>query len=626
MLTKTRLTKHLAPRLLRFGCALVLAACTPGSAPPEPALSRAPTLPDVQAPNPAPPRAPTASATIEPPTEPSACQPADTAQSACASPPQALAPSAPPPSLFGGIKAVESTKGIVVAVEPLAAGIGARVLAEGGNAADAAVATAFALAVTHPNAASLGGGGFALVRGASRTTLAIDFRETAPRSFTTTQFAGLLSKKGLGHAAVGVPGFVRGLALLRDQYGTLPLATLLAPAIALAQKGFPLGAFQARLLERAFADLKQNGPARRAFAVQGKVVAQGQRLRQPDLAWVLERIAQAGAEDFYSGEIAQRLVATLGRHGMAADDLRQYRAAVREPLSIPYGPYTLETMPPPSAGGVALIGTLLASAEQPLGAAESAHFIHQLLEAQRRAQAVRKLQVVDPDSLTADEQGRQRARFVDPSFWRSLPIDPEHATPSSALRTDAQPEVESEHTTHLSIADRNGMVVSLTTTLSGSYGARVVAGGTGIVLNNALGSFSWIGENQPRGGQRTTSSMAPTLLLADGEAVAVLGTPGGDTIPSTLAQIVQHLVDRRRPLDQAIEAPRWHQSFLPDEGRYEVNAKPGNEVLTALTRMGHKLRRLPYRMGDANCIVLANGSAFGYADSREPGTAMGASP
>jgi gamma-glutamyltranspeptidase/glutathione hydrolase len=206
-----------------------------------------------------------------------------------------------------------------------------------------------------------------------------------------------------------------------------------------------------------------------------------------------------------------------------------------------------------------------------------------------------------------------------------VPIDPARATPSSAIGSQwASVPVESENTTHLSVADRNGMVVSLTTTLCASFGAKVVASGTGMVLNNAVATFSATGDNQPAPARRTTSSMAPSLLLAGGRTVAVLGTPGGDTIPSTLAQIIRHLVDEQLPLDRAVEASRWHHGFLPDEARYEPSAGKNLELLGELTSRGHRLRGFQRRMGDANCIVLDGARAYGYADTREPGLAVAA--
>ncbi len=521
---------------------------------------------------------------------------------------------------------MRSSDGLVVAVEPTAARIGAQVLSAGGNAVDAAVATTLALAVTHPSAASLGGGGFALVRARSGETSAFDFREVAPRSLTRARFERMIAAGARGPESVGVPGMVAGLALLLERFGTRSLADLLGPARELARAGHALGPWQAQLIRSSFPLLSQDPAAQRVFGRRGRPLAAGERLGQADLAWCFEQLATGGAEAFYTGAIARRLVRALAPNGPTLEDLAGYRALLREPLRVPYGDFTLETMPPPSAGGVALIGTLLAARAAPV-ALDPVGRVHVLLEAERRAQAVRRLQIVDPDTLGPEQNAARQARFTDPRFWQTPPIDPGRATPSRALVTaPAEPSAESEHTTHLSVVDRDGLVVSLTTTLSGSFGAKLVAHGTGIVLNNSVGSFGSTGDNQPRGGQRTVSSMAPTLLLWQGETRAVLGTPGGDTIPSTLAQLVRHLIDDRLALDRAVEAPRWHHGFLPDVARYETTPEPDRALLRALTARGHQLRAAPRRFGDANCIVLSGLLAFGYADSREPGLAVAALP
>jgi len=274
---------------------------------------------------------------------------------------------------------------------------------------------------------------------------------------------------------------------------------------------------------------------------------------------------------------------------------------------------------------VALIGALLALQNTPTPVPGSPAAIHLLIEVEKRAQAERRQSVLDPDALTESERAARSTRWFDPAFWLRVKIEPERATPSSALAalTPIEP-VESEHTTHLSVTDRNGMVVSWTTTLCASFGARVVAAGTGIVLNNAVATFSANGDNQPAPARRTVSSMAPTLLLSAGRVAAVLGTPGGDTIPSTLTQLVRHLVDEGEPLDRAVDAERWHHGFFPDEARYEPSAAADPALLRALAGFGHRLRRSTRRMGDANCIVFDGQRAYGYADLREPGVAVAA--
>lgn len=524
------------------------------------------------------------------------------------------------PPFEGGPGAVASTSGVVVAVEQQAAAIGASVLAAGGNAVDAAVATVLALSVTHSSAASLGGGGFALLRRPGGPTLAFDFRESAPSALGRRDFDAMQRAGGHGKESVGVPGLVAGLVALRERAGSRPLSELAQPAVELAERGFVLGRWEAELFQMSFPHLKDDPTLRRTFFADGKPPTAGSRIVQPELAWTLARLRDAGADAFYRGDIAERLAKALAPRGPSLDDLSNYRCIERSPLVSSYRGYVVETMPPPSAGGVALVGTLLMLANAARSESSSAEAVHYLLEAQRRAQAERRLGVTDPDRVDEAERERRRLGWLSPESWLTAPITAE-ATPSQRLRR-APPEAEreAEHTTHVSVADRDGMVVSLTTTLSASFGAWIAAAGTGIVLNNAVASFSSTGENQPRAGARTTSSMAPTLLLSEGQVRAVLGTPGGDTIPSTLSQIVSHLVDERSSLQAAIEAPRWHQAFLPDEARYEPELKSA-PILPELVRRGHRLRALRRRFGDANAIVLAGNVAYGYADSREPGTA-----
>lgn len=527
----------------------------------------------------------------------------------------------PLPAFEAGPGAVASTEGIVVAVEKQAAQVGAQVLARGGNAVDAAVATVLALSVTHSSAASLGGGGFALVRSPHGPTLAFDFRENAPSALDRRGFDAMQQAGGHGKDSVGVPGLVAGLAAIHERAGSRPFSDLVEPAIALAEKGFIVGRWEAELFRMRSRDLKADASLRRTFFKNNKPPEGGARIVQPELAWTLKRLRDGGADAFYRGDIAQRLAKALVPRGPSLDDLAKYRCIERSPLATAYRGYVIETMPPPSAGGVALVGTLALLANVSRTESSSADAIHYLLEAQRRAQAERRLGVIDPDLLDPSESERRRGRWLSSAFWLTSPITAE-ATPSGSLRqAPAEAEREAEHTTHVSVVDREGTVVSLTTTLSASFGAQIAAAGTGIVLNNAVASFSSSGENQPRASARTTSSMAPTLVLSAGEVRAVLGTPGGDTIPSTLGQIISHLVDERLSLQAAVEAPRWHQAFLPDQARYEPELRT-SPVLPELRRRGHKLRALGRRFGDANCVVLDHGKAYGYADSREPGVAI----
>jgi len=529
-------------------------------------------------------------------------------------------------SLEGGPGSVRAEHGAVTSVEPNATRAGIRMLEHGGNAVDAAVAVAYALAVTHPSAGNLGGGGFMLVRPRGGPTVALDFRETAPATLTRDQFDAMEKAGGQGPVSVGVPGSVAGLELAHDRFGKLARAEVIQPAIELAH-GYALGAHQAALLAGSFHALRKNAAARRVFAKGDKPYAAGERLVQTDLAATLERISTAGRDGFYAGPTA-RALSSLPGSLISSADLAAYQAKWREPLRFDYRGLSVEVMPPPSAGGVAVTETLLMLQALHADALphDSAAELHLFLEASRRAQAERRFGVVDPDALTAEQTQQKRARWLDPNAWlKDSPIDPNHATPSAnvhPLYADALREFE--HTTHFSVVDASGMVVSCTTTLSASYGAKVMAPGTGVMLNNSVASFASSGDNQPVPGRRTVSSMAPTLVLVAEDPVLVLGTPGGDTIPSTIVQVLRHVVDHGETLAVAVDAPRVHHGFVPDEVRYEPHNAPPAEVLKELEARGHKLSKGRAGIGDANEILIRGNVAWAYADRREFGVALAA--
>jgi gamma-glutamyltranspeptidase/glutathione hydrolase len=529
----------------------------------------------------------------------------------------------------GGSASVSGMRGIVTSSEAQATRAGVAVLERGGNAVDAAVATAFALAVTHPSAGNLGGGGFLLVRppGAEALTTAVDFRETAPMALTREGFDRMQRGGAKGGAAAGVPGSVAGLLLTHERFGKLSRAEVVEPAIALAKNGCVLGRRQADLLAGSFDAVSKDPTLKKRLAdAAGKAKLTGARVVQPELAVALTRIRDEGAPGFYAGPTALAITRAPGSL-ISLADLESYRAIVRLPLASSYRGLQIQTMPPPSAGGVALTETLgvleQLAAHQENGAKE----LHLFLEASRRAQAERRFGVSDPDGMPPENAQAALARFLDPkALLDRAPIDPSRATRSRALASlyPGAEATESEQTTHLSVVDRDGMVVSLTTTLSASYGAKVTAPGTGIVLNNSVASFSRNGENQPAPGRRTVSSMAPTLVLDGGRVVLVLGTPGGDTIPSTIAQVLRHVVDHGMPLDQAVAAPRIHQSFIPDRARFESRRPLDAGLLAALKAYGHEVVGSHLAMGDSNDLLLEEDQAFGVADPRGGGLALAA--
>ena len=575
----------------------------------------------------APPVAPAAATTSAPPpptraaTAPPASAPT-ASPSASAFDPWLALPTAPPTAPFDA-DVVQGTA-IVTSVERQATAVGLDVLAAGGNAVDAAVATALALAVTHPSAGNLGGGGFLLLK-LGRTIEAIDFRENAPLALTRPEFDRMIHAHGETASAVGVPGTVAGLALAHERHGRLPWARLVDGALRLAD-GMTVGDRQAKVIRWARDKLRRCPAAVRSFLPGGQPPAPGARLAQPRLHLALQRIRADGPAGFYQGPTARDLVESLGPGAVvSADDLARYRAVVRTPLVIDHQGSRIITMPLPSGGGPTLV--LMLSMLNQLGAAgtppDSAQRLHLLAEAARRAQVERHLFLAPPGVWPLEQEEAARKRWTNPLTWLGPhPVDPNEKTPSKALHPLYQEVLaESEDTTHLSVVDTDGGAVSLTLTLSASFGSGIVTSETGIVLNNSVASFSSRGENQPRPGVRTLSSMAPTLVLLGERDFLVLGTPGGDTIPSTLAQLVLRLVDDRQSLAVAVRAPRIHEGFVPDEISMERTRPLPRPLVAELEQRGHRVRASRAAIGDANVAAYFAGRAGGVHDEREGGEA-----
>ena len=529
----------------------------------------------------------------------------------------------------GGAGAARGRYGMVVSVEAQATRAGVQALEMGGNAIDAAVATAYALAVTHPSAGNLGGGGFMLISRRGEPIVALDFREQAPASIHPAGFTRMLRSGARGPAASAVPGSVAGLNLAQQQFGRLSRQQVLARAIELARNGHRVGSRQALALEWAWPELRQNDAARRIFGGARGPLGAGAELVQSDLARTLERISRDGDAGFYTGSTARALVQAMRSVGSIGEsDLLDYRAIIRQPLRFTYRGYEIATMPPPSSGGIA-IAQISMSLEQ-LGAERlaqgSAEELHLFAEVSKRAQAQRRLTIVDPES---DPIGMSASALNERLALHGLlaltpPIDPKRATPSAEVHPLYEAaRRELEHTTHLSVVDREGNAVSCTVTLSAGFGARYVAEGTGVVMNNSLAAFGSVGLNLPRPGRRMLSSMSPTFVMRNGDVLAVLGSPGGDTIPSTVVQVLRHLTDHGMSIDRAIEAPRIHHGFIPDELRYERSRPPDPGVLAALRTSGHTLAPTRAAIGAANDLIVVDGVAYGHADSREGGLALG---
>ncbi|HSC86977.1 MAG TPA: gamma-glutamyltransferase [Polyangiaceae bacterium] len=520
---------------------------------------------------------------------------------------------------------VQGSRGLVASVERQATEVGVELLRAGGNAVDAAVGVAFALAVTHPSAGNLGGGGFLLAKMGNRVE-GFDFRESAPAALGDEQFRAMIAAGGKGPRSVGVPGTVAGLLLAHQRSGRLPLAKVLGPAEKLAREGFLWGRRQVKTIVWAQAELAAQPEARELFLVAGKPPKEGSRGRNPGLADVIARIAARGAAGFYEGETATELLEGLGPSAhLSRDDLRNYRARLRQPLVFDFAGARIVTMPPPSGGGVALAQALLELGQLDVAQAPngSAARVHLLAEASRRAQLERRLFVVDPDTLSPSEYDAARKRWLDPTTWLANHPVGKRATPSSSLHESfAQAQRELEHTTHLSVLDAEGNAATCTITLSASFGSRIVAGKTGIVMNNSAASFSTMGVNRPVGGRRTISSMAPTLAFVRERGFFALGSPGGDTIPSTLTQVLVHLLLDDMNLASAVDAARIHQGFVPDELTTESSHPLPPAVEQRLRALGHVVRSARVTQGDVHAVALLNGVASAYSDSREGGVAL----
>ncbi len=501
-------------------------------------------------------------------------------------------------------------RGMVVSSHRLASEIGVAELKQGGNAVDAAIAAAYALAVTFPEAGNLGGGGFMLVRMADGRESFIDFRETAPAAATRDMFLDasgspvpLLSTRG--YLSAGIPGTVAGLELAREAYGTRPRAKLVAPAIELAARGFVLDQGDAEFLAQGEADFRKDVPASAIFLKGDKPYVAGERLVQKDLARMLRIVARDGADGFYRGEPA-RLMVEASRKGagvFASADFASYRAVERRPLECDYRGNRVVAAPPPSSGGVVLCESLNILSGWPVNPAEfhSAQSVHYMTEALRRAFRDRNLRLGDPAFVQADI-----GRLISPAYADELRrgINADKATPSASLMGPGF-TIEGSTTTHISVVDAAGNAVSLTYTLNDWFGARVVAAGTGILLNDEMDDFSAKpgapnmyglveGENNAIApGKRPLSSMTPTIVTRDGKLLLVIGTPGGSHIPTAILQTMVNLIDYRMSITEAVDAPRIHAQWMPDTLYYEPNALSA-DTRDALAAKGHHLEVMDY--------------------------------
>jgi gamma-glutamyltranspeptidase / glutathione hydrolase len=520
--------------------------------------------------------------------------------------------------------------------------VGLQVLRDGGNAVDAAVAMGFALAVTHPAAGNLGGGGFMVIRFADGRETTIDYRETAPAAAHRDMYlddtgAAVPERSRVGPLAAGVPGSVAGLAYARGRYGSRPLSALVGPAIALARDGIEVSWALADSLQGAQAKLSRF-PASAAvyLGAGGSPPAAGDRFVQPELARTLALIADRGADAFYRGPIATLIADEMRRTGglITEADLAAYRPIERPPVTGSYRGLRIVSMGPPSSGGIALIQLLNILEGFPIAAMghNSSATMHVMTEAMRRVYADRAEWLGDPAFVQVPTGGLLSKGYAE-ALRRG--IDPARATPSAAIGPGRPHDFESTETTHYSVVDARGTAVSVTTTLNDSYGSGQVVTGAGFLLNNEMDDFSarpgapnlfgLLGgtANAVAPGKRMLSSMAPTIAVRDDGTWLVLGSPGGGRIITTVLQVLVNVVDHGMDVQEAVDAARFHHQWYPDEVRLERRGFP-RDVVEALEARGHATR-VAGNSGDVHAIMIDRraGLLLGASDPRLDGVTLG---
>jgi gamma-glutamyltranspeptidase/glutathione hydrolase len=532
---------------------------------------------------------------------------------------------------------VRTRKAMVVAQEPVAADIGVKVLRSGGNAIDAAVAVAFALAVTHPSAGNIGGGGFILARFAGGRTTFIDFRERAPQAASRDMYlddAGKLTEQSrIGWRAAGVPGTVRGLEYAHRKYGRANWLDLVQPAAELASFGVALSYAESRSICSARKLLERFPESRRIFLNGGGCYQPDEVLIQPELGKVLSRIATEGAKDFYEGETARILAEEMKANGgeITMEDLKAYQVVEREPLKGSYKGYDIITAPPPSSGGVGMLQmmAMLEGTGYEKAGAGSAASTHYFAEVMRRCYADRAKYLGDPDFVKVPVRG-----LISKAYNARLRsnIDPAKATPSHTLPAGDAPAYESAETTHLNVVDAEGNAVALTYTINGSYGNGVAVPRLGFLLNNEMDDFAakpgepnMFGLVQgeanaiaPR--KRPLSSMTPTIVLKDGKLFMVLGAPGGSRIITGVTQVLLNVLDFGMTVQQAVDQPRFHHQWKPDKLYLERGFSPDTKAL--LMQRGHQLEEIT-SVASVEAILLGGGWLQGALNGRSAGKAAG---
>jgi len=551
----------------------------------------------------------------------------------------AQSPALNPESLRDSEHYLECHNGLVVSVSGPASEVGLAILKAGGNAVDAAIATAFALEVAYPLSGNIGGGGFMLVHPAigKGKPVVFDYRECAPAAAWPTMYSKEESQ--YTHRAVAVPGTVRGMALAHARFGTMPWANLIEPAIGLAEHGFKVDAALAKTMNELLGETKEFAEFQRVFGKPGGADWQaGDRLVQPDLAKTLRVLAKQGPDAFYTGQIAEALLAEMKRGDglITAADLAAYRAIERHPLSGKFlGSYDVFVPPPPCSGGVCLLEVMneLQRFDLKSWGRWSPKTIHVLAEAMRRANLDRARFVGDPAFFPLPK------KLIAPAYGRRLAktINPEKATRSEDLSPEIAIAHEEQCTTHFSVIDHNGMAVANTYTLERRWGSRIVVKGMGFLLNNDMRAFNLfpgitdtagnVGTlpNQVAPGKRPLSSMTPTIVASKGRVIMVTGSSGSRAIPHTLLEIMLGTLEFGMPIESAVAAPRFTQEWMPDEIKFEHPEQLPN-LIESLTNLGHKVvppSPLPFQGDTHNIYVPSPHDFIGVADRRINGKVAG---
>lgn len=534
---------------------------------------------------------------------------------------------------------VRGKNGMVVSASRLASEVGIEILKKGGNAIDAAVAVGFALAVTYPSAGNIGGGGFMVIRMNDGFTTTIDYREKAPfKAYETMyqdsagNFLPNLSQEGTTSA--GVPGSVAGLIYALENYGTMKLEDVIEPAIKLAEEGFILDYRLIESINYNYQEFLKYPSSKKIFTKDGKPFVEGDLFIQKDLAKTLRMISQKGRDGFYKGEIADKIIAQIqSLNGiMTHEDLENYFPVERKPVISTYRDYEIITMGPPSAGGITLIQTLNILENTSFSREDwgSSDYIHTITEALKFSFADRSKHLGDPDFYNVPLDKLTSKNFAKELFSRIS----EKAIPSELIApADFSAIFESPETTHYSVIDKYGNAVSTTTTINSSYGSKIVVEGAGFLLNNEMDDFSskpgepnqfgLVGSeaNKIEPGKRMLSSMTPTIITKENKPVLILGSPGGSTIPTAVLQVILNYIDFKMDIQEAVNAPRFHHQWLPDQIDYESFGLT-KDVIENLLNKGQKLGNERV-LGRVEAIAIENEWYFGATDPRGFGAAVG---